>query len=45
MKFPPCLITLHNMETYGEGSYSSTILNLGTRWRGVVSFIPRVRYP
>jgi hypothetical protein len=28
------------MKTYGEWRYSSTILDLGTRWRWVVSFTP-----
>jgi hypothetical protein len=29
----------------GEWRYSSTILDLGTRWRWVVSFMPRPLYP
>jgi hypothetical protein len=29
----------------GEWRYSSTILDLGTRWRWVVSFTPRPLYP
>jgi hypothetical protein len=33
------------MKTYGEWSYSSTILDLGTRWRSVVSFKPLPLYP
>jgi hypothetical protein len=33
------------MNPYGEWMYSSTILDLSTRWRGVVSFTPRPRYP
>jgi hypothetical protein len=28
-----------------EWKYSSTILNLGTRWRDVVSFTPLLLYP
>jgi hypothetical protein len=28
------------MKTYGEWRYSSTFLDLGTRWRRVVSFTP-----
>jgi hypothetical protein len=33
------------MTTYGGVKYSSTILDLGTRWRKVVSFRPRPLYP
>jgi hypothetical protein len=33
------------MRTYWEWSYSSTILDLDTRWRWVVSFMPRPFYP
>jgi hypothetical protein len=29
----------------GEWRYSSTILDLGTRWKGVVSFMPLPLYP
>jgi hypothetical protein len=29
----------------GECKYSSTILDLGTRWKWVVSFMPRSLYP
>jgi hypothetical protein len=29
----------------GEWRYSSTFLNLGTRWRWVVSFTPQLLYP
>jgi hypothetical protein len=32
------------MKTYGERRYSTTILDLGTRWRWVVSFTPRPLY-
>jgi len=35
----------HTMETYwGSGSIAPHILNLGTRWRWVVSSIPRLLY-
>jgi hypothetical protein len=34
----------HAMKTYGEWRYSSSILDLGTRWRCVVSFNIRARY-
>jgi hypothetical protein len=33
------------MKAYGEWRYSSTILDLGTGWRRVVSFTPRPLYP
>jgi hypothetical protein len=33
------------VESYGEGRYSSTILDLGTRWSWVVTFTPRLDYP
>jgi hypothetical protein len=33
------------MKTYGEWRYSSTILDLGTSWRWVVSFTPRPLFP
>jgi hypothetical protein len=33
------------MKTYGEWSYSSTSLDLGTRWRWVVSFTLLPLYP
>ena len=29
----------------GEWMYSSTIIDIGSRWRSVVSFTPRLRYP
>jgi hypothetical protein len=38
------LIRHHAMKTYGEWKYSSTILDLGTRWRQVISFTPRPLY-
>jgi hypothetical protein len=34
----------HAMKTYGEWRYGSTILDLGTRWRSVVSFTPLPLY-
>jgi hypothetical protein len=33
------------MKAYGEWMHSSTILDLGTRWRCMVSFMPRPLYP
>jgi hypothetical protein len=33
------------MKTYGEWWYNSTNLDLDTRWRSVVSFMPRPLYP
>jgi len=33
-----CLIAHHDMQTYWGSRH---ILNLGTRWRWVVSFMPR----
>jgi hypothetical protein len=33
------------MKTYREWKYSSTIPDLGTRWRRVISFTPRLLYP
>jgi hypothetical protein len=33
------------MKTYGEWKYSSTFLDLSTRWRRVVSFTARTLYP
>jgi hypothetical protein len=33
------------MKAYGEGRYSSTILDLCTRWRYVVSFTSQPLYP
>jgi hypothetical protein len=41
-----CLIKHHAMNTYwGSGGIAPHILNLGTRWRWVVSFTPRPLYP
>jgi hypothetical protein len=34
----------HIMKTYGEWRYSSTIHDLGIRWRWMVSFKPRTIY-
>jgi hypothetical protein len=31
----------HAMKTYGKCRYSSTIIDLGTRWKCVISFTPR----
>jgi hypothetical protein len=33
------------MKTYGEWKYNSTIPDLSTRWRRVISFTPRLLYP
>jgi hypothetical protein len=33
------------MQIYWECRYNSIILDLGTRWRGVVSFMPLPFYP
>jgi hypothetical protein len=33
------------MKTCGEWKYSSTIIDLGTRWKWVVSFMPLPLYP
>jgi hypothetical protein len=33
------------MKTYGEYRYSTKILDLGTRWKWVVSFTPRPLHP
>jgi len=33
------------MKTYGNGGTSPHILNLGTRWKSMVSFTPRTLYP
>jgi hypothetical protein len=38
--FSLCLIKHHAIKTYGEWGYSSTILDLGTRWRWVVGLTP-----
>jgi hypothetical protein len=41
-----CLILkYYTMKTYGEWRYSSTFLDLDTRWRWVVSFTPLPLYP
>jgi hypothetical protein len=44
VKLSLCVIKHHAMKTYGEWSYSSTILDLGTRWRRAVSFTPHPLY-
>jgi hypothetical protein len=43
--FIPGLINYHAIRMYGEWSYSSIILELGIRWRRVVSFTPLPLYP
>jgi hypothetical protein len=41
-----CLTKHHAMKTYcGSGGIAPRILDLGTRWRWVVIFIPRPLYP
>jgi len=41
-----CLTKHHAMKTYlGSGGTAPRIINLGTRWRCVVSFTPRPLYP
>jgi hypothetical protein len=40
-----CLIKNHIMKTYGQWKYNSTISDLGTVWRWVVSFTPLPLYP
>jgi hypothetical protein len=46
VKLSPCLTKHHAMKTYwGSGSIVPLILDLGTRWRQVVSFMPRLPYP
>jgi hypothetical protein len=40
-----CLIKHYSMKKTGEWSYSSTILDIGTRWRWVVSSTPGPLYP
>jgi hypothetical protein len=36
---------IHALKMYGKWNYTSIILNLGTRWRWVVSFTPLSLYP
>jgi hypothetical protein len=44
-KVLPCLIIKHHtMKTYGESRYSSTMFDLRTKWRQVVSFMPQLLY-
>jgi hypothetical protein len=47
VKLPLCFLTEHHaMKAYwGSGGIAPRILNLGTRWRWVVSFTPRPLYP
>jgi hypothetical protein len=41
-----CLTKYHAMKTYwGSGGIAPRILDLGTRWRWMVSFTPRPLYP
>jgi hypothetical protein len=41
-----CLTKHHTMMTYwGNGGVALCILDLGTRWRWVVSFTPQLLYP
>jgi hypothetical protein len=45
-KLSLCLTKHHAMKTYcGSGGIGPRILDLGTRWRWVVSFTPRSLYP
>jgi hypothetical protein len=46
VKLPLCLTKHHAMKTYWRsGGIAPRILDLGTRWRWVVSFTPRPLYP
>jgi hypothetical protein len=45
VKMSLCLIKEHHEEVLGSGSITPRILNLGIRWRWVVSFTPRPLYP
>jgi hypothetical protein len=46
VKLSLCLTKHHAMKTYwGNGGIAPRILDLGTRWRWVVSFAPRPLYP
>jgi hypothetical protein len=46
LKLSLCLNKHHAMKTYwGNGGMAPLILDLGTRWRWVVSFTPRPLYP
>jgi hypothetical protein len=46
VKLSLCLIKHHGMKTYcGSGCIAPRILDLGTRWRRVVSFTSRPLYP
>jgi hypothetical protein len=39
------VVPVHTMKALEESTYGSLILDLGTRWREVVSFKPGVQYP
>jgi hypothetical protein len=46
VKLSLCLTKHHAMKAYwGRGGIASRIIDLGTRWRWVVSFTPRPLYP
>jgi hypothetical protein len=46
VKFPtPSLLKHHAMKTYMEGSHSSTLLDLSTSWRWIISFTPEENTP
>jgi hypothetical protein len=46
VKLSLCLTKHHAMKTYwGSGGIAPRILDLGTRWRSVISFTPRPLYP
>jgi hypothetical protein len=46
VKLSLCLTKHHAMKTYwGSGSIAPCIPDLGTKWRGVVSFTPQLLYP
>jgi hypothetical protein len=46
LKLPLCLNKYHAMKTYwGSGNIATCILNVGTRWRWVVNFTPRLIDP
>jgi len=46
VKLSQCLTKYRDMKTYwGSGSIVPCILNLGTRWRWVVSFTSQPLYP
>jgi hypothetical protein len=46
VKLSQCLTKHHAMKTYwGSGDIAPRILDVGTRWRWIVSFTPRPLYP